>query len=96
MGVNKIIPVEGSQPEKTNGMKTEPRGNKQTQSWGAGATRGRQRVRNGRAIGHVRCAVSKDGEASVTFCTSGAGVSPDKSLTSKEGPDIRMWINRRE
>lgn len=44
MGVNKIIPVEGSQSEKTNGMKTEPRGNKQTQSWGVGATRGRQRM----------------------------------------------------
>ena len=37
MGVNKIIPVEGSQSEKTNGMKTEPRGNKQTHPWGVGA-----------------------------------------------------------
>ena len=30
MGVNEIIPVEGSQPGKTNGMKTEPKGNNQT------------------------------------------------------------------
>lgn len=44
MGVNKIIPVEGSQSEKTNGMKTEPRGNKQTHPWGMGAARGRQRM----------------------------------------------------
>lgn len=44
MGLNEIIPVEGSQPEKTNGMKTEPKGNNQTQSWGVVAARGRQRM----------------------------------------------------
>ena len=41
MGVNEIIPVEGSQPGKTNGMKTEPKGNNQT-VLGCG---GRQRQR---------------------------------------------------